>query len=77
MEHIPVPVKQEDVAKITISGLACSEGGIVFLADKTRGVVYSVDINNCSSFSFGLGKLSKFLYYQAQIKPSQAGLNEP
>ena len=58
MEHIPVPVKQEDVADMTISGLSCSEGGVVFMTNKTRGLVYSVDINNCSSFSFGVGKLS-------------------
>ena len=60
VEHIPISVKLEDVPNITISGLSCSEGGILFLADKTRNLVYRLDVQTCSSFSFGDGKLSKF-----------------
>ena len=59
VEHIPISVKLEDVPNITISGISCSEGGILFLADKTRKLIYRLDVQTCSSFSFGEGKLSK------------------
>ena len=55
-------MKLEDVPNVTISGISCSEGGILFLADKTRNLVYRLDVNTCSSFSFGEGKLSKLCF---------------
>ena len=55
-------VKLEDVPSVTISGISCSESGIVFMADKTRNMVYRLDTMTCTSFSFGEGKISKYLF---------------
>ena len=52
-------VKLEDVPDVTISGICCSESGILFMTDKTRNMVYRLDTVTCSSFSFGEGKMSK------------------
>lgn len=69
VEHYPISVKLEDVPHVQISGLSCSEEGILFLADKGRSLVYRFDVSDGTSYSFGKGKLSKtiqfFLVYWA------------
>lgn len=59
MEHCPISVKLEDVPSVQISGVSCSTEGVMFLSDRNRSLIYRLDIEDGTSFSFGKAALSR------------------
>ena len=62
VEHYPVTVKLENVKDFQISGITCSEEGVVFLSDIGRNQIYRMDNTNGTCFSFGQQMLSEFVF---------------
>ena len=61
MEHCPISVKLEVVPIVQISGVSCSTDGVVLLSDRNKSLIYRLDIEDGTSFSFGKAALSRLM----------------
>ena len=60
VSHTPVSsVKPEEIGRCKISGMCCSEDGVVYAVDQGSKKIYRVEIETGNCFSFGRNVLGK------------------